>query len=79
MAVRTSRITLGTMLTPVSRRRPWKLASELVTVDHLSNGRLVLPIGLGAIDTGFDKVSEATERKIRAALVDETMDILEGF
>src|SRR4051812_40950424 len=49
MAVRTEHIRLGTMLTPVSRRRPWKLASETATLDSLSNGRLILPVGLGAI------------------------------
>ncbi|MEA2594100.1 MAG: hypothetical protein QOF01_569, partial [Thermomicrobiales bacterium] len=41
VAVATSRIAIGPMLTPVSRRRPWKLARETVTLDHLSHGRLV--------------------------------------
>ena len=40
MAMRTERVTLGTMITPLSRRRPWKVARETVTLDHLSNGRL---------------------------------------
>lgn len=39
MAVATERIRLGTMVTPLSRRRPWKLARETVTLDHLSGGR----------------------------------------
>src|SRR2546423_3029684 len=52
-AMRTSRIRLGTMLTPVSRHRPWKLAGELATLDNLSNGRVTLSVGLGAIDSGF--------------------------
>src|SRR5579884_3475689 len=52
-AMVTGRIRLGTMLTPVSRRRPWKLASETATLDRLSNGRVILAVGLGAIDTGF--------------------------
>lgn len=67
------------MLTPASRRRPWKLASEVVTLDHLSNGRVVLPVGLGAIDTGFDKVGEATDRKVRAKLLDEGLDVIAGL
>lgn len=37
-AMRTRRIRLGTMLTPLSRMRPWKLASETAALDNLSNG-----------------------------------------
>src|SRR5579875_3028737 len=47
VAMRTTRIRLGTMVTPVARRRPWKLARETVSLDHLSNGRLILGVGLG--------------------------------
>src|SRR5579863_7819579 len=43
VAMRTERVRFGTMLTPLSRRRPWKVASEVVTLDHLSNGRVILP------------------------------------
>ena len=45
-AVRTEKIRLGTMITPASRRRPWKLAGEVMTLDHLSNGRVILSVGL---------------------------------
>ncbi len=81
MAARTQRVRLGTMLTPVSRRRPWKLARELVTLDHLSNGRMVLPVGLGAAedDAGFYKVGEEMSLKGRARLLDEGLDILDGL
>src|SRR5688572_7910323 len=41
-AMRTERIRLGTDLTPLSRMRPWKLASETVTLDHLSGGRVIV-------------------------------------
>jgi alkanesulfonate monooxygenase SsuD/methylene tetrahydromethanopterin reductase-like flavin-dependent oxidoreductase (luciferase family) len=78
-AMRTQRIRLGTMLTPISRMRPWKLASETVTLDHLSNGRVILSVGLGAVDTGFGEFGEVTDRKIRAELVDEGLDILTGL
>ncbi len=78
-AVRTSRIRLGTMITPVSRMRPWKLASETVALDHLSEGRLVLSVGLGAVDNGFEAFGEETDRKIRAELLDEGLDILTGL
>ncbi len=79
MAARTERIRLGTLLTPPSRRRPWKLASELVTLDLLSNGRAMLCAGLGAVETGFTQVGEETDRKKRAALLDETLELLERF
>ncbi|HSD82721.1 MAG TPA: LLM class flavin-dependent oxidoreductase [Anaerolineae bacterium] len=78
-AMRTKRIRLGTMLTPLSRMRPWKLASETVTLDHLSNGRVILAIGLGAVDTGFAEFGEETDRKTRAELLDEGLDILTGL
>ncbi len=71
---------MGTMLTPLSRRRPWKVARETATLDHLSNGRLVLPVGLGALDdAGFGRVGEATDRKVRAELLDESLDIITGL
>jgi alkanesulfonate monooxygenase SsuD/methylene tetrahydromethanopterin reductase-like flavin-dependent oxidoreductase (luciferase family) len=61
VAVRTERIRLGTMLTPVSRRRPWKLASETVTLDHLSNGRTILAVGLGALGFGLCRFRRGDE------------------
>lgn len=80
MAMLTERIRLGTMLTPLSRRRPWKLARETVTLDRLSNGRLILPVGLGALDDGgFGKVGEPTDRKVRAELLDESLAIITGL
>lgn len=78
MAVSTSRIRLGPLVTPLSRRRPWKVAREAVTVDRLSGGRLILGVGLG-IDfwrefAGFG--GEATDDRERALLVDEGLQIL---
>ena len=80
MAMRTERVRIGAMLTPPARRRPWKLARETVALDHLSGGRLVLPVGLGAVDDGgFSKVGEPTDRKVRARLLDESLEILTGL
>jgi alkanesulfonate monooxygenase SsuD/methylene tetrahydromethanopterin reductase-like flavin-dependent oxidoreductase (luciferase family) len=80
MALRTERVRLGAILTPPARRRPWKLARETVTVDQLSHGRLILPVGLGALDDGgFGKVGEPTDRKTRAELLDESLEILTGL
>lgn len=80
MALRTERVTLGAIVTPPSRRRPWKLARETMTLDRLSNGRLVLPVGLGAVDDGaFGNVGEPTDARTRAEMLDESLEILEGL
>ena len=78
IAVRTQRIRFGAMITPLSRRRPWKVARECVTVDQLSNGRLIFSVGMGAAtdDGGFHKVGEAMDLKIRAQRVDEGLQII---
>src|SRR4051794_19201407 len=39
MANATERVTIGPMIAPLPRRRPWKVAQESVTLDHLSDGR----------------------------------------
>lgn len=78
-AVRTSRIRIGTLLTPPSRRRPWELASQVATVDRLSRGRVTLSIGLGAIDSGFEAFGEECDRRRRAELMDECMEIVTGL
>jgi alkanesulfonate monooxygenase SsuD/methylene tetrahydromethanopterin reductase-like flavin-dependent oxidoreductase (luciferase family) len=80
MAMRTERVCLGAIVTPPSRRRPWKLARETATLDRLSNGRLVLPVGLGAVDDGaFGNVGEPTDIRTRAELLDESLEIIEGL
>jgi alkanesulfonate monooxygenase SsuD/methylene tetrahydromethanopterin reductase-like flavin-dependent oxidoreductase (luciferase family) len=80
MAGSTERVTLGAIVTPPARRRPWKLAREAMTVDRLSGGRLVLPVGLGALDdAGFGNVGEPTGARERAERLDEALDILAGL
>jgi hypothetical protein len=78
-AMLTERIRLGTMLTPVSRRRPWTLASQTATLDNLSRGRVILAAGLGALETGFAEFGEETDRKTRAELMDEGLAIIAGL
>jgi alkanesulfonate monooxygenase SsuD/methylene tetrahydromethanopterin reductase-like flavin-dependent oxidoreductase (luciferase family) len=80
MAMRTDRVRLGAIVTPPSRRRPWKLARETMSVDRLSEGRLVLPVGLGALDDrAFGNVGEETDTRRRAERLDESLEILEGL
>ena len=47
IAQATERVRIGTLVTPLARRRPWKVARETVTLDMLSGGRLILGVGLG--------------------------------
>ena len=80
IAMCTERVRIGPMITPPTRRRPWKLARETVSIDQLSHGRFVLPVGLGWIGDGaFSKVGEELDRKKRAQMLDESLDILNGL
>jgi alkanesulfonate monooxygenase SsuD/methylene tetrahydromethanopterin reductase-like flavin-dependent oxidoreductase (luciferase family) len=80
MALATSRVRLGTMVTPPARRRPWKVAREAVTLDHLSGGRLILGAGLGdTADTTFAGFGEETRPATRAAMTDEALEVLAGL
>jgi len=78
-AMRTSRIRLGTMLTPLPRRRPWDLAGQAATLDNLSGGRVVLSVGLGATHEGWTAFEPDPGRKVRAELLDEGLDVLAGL
>ena len=79
MAARTERIRLGTMLTPLPWRRPWKVASQVATVDQLSGGRAILGVGVGALGTDLPDTSEATGLAERAAMLDEGIDLIRGL
>lgn len=79
MAARTKRVKLGTMLTPLPWRRPWKVASQVVTLDQLSNGRAILAVGLGAVDNFLGNTGEELNRKKRAAMMDEGIDLIKGL
>lgn len=79
MAERTSRIRLGSMLTPLPWRRPWKVASQVATLDQLSNGRAILAVGLGAPEVGLIGPPDVEERSTRAALLDEGIDLIDAL
>lgn len=78
VAENTEKIHIGTTVTPVPRRRPWKLARETVTLDILSEGRLILGIGLG-IPSEFSVMNEETNPRIMAQMANEQLDILNGL
>ena len=76
MAARTTRIKLGTMLTPLPWRRPWKVASQVATLDQLSGGRAILAVGVGATDTDLPSTGEVTDIRGRAERLDEGIDLI---
>jgi alkanesulfonate monooxygenase SsuD/methylene tetrahydromethanopterin reductase-like flavin-dependent oxidoreductase (luciferase family) len=77
-AMRTSAIKLGPMVTPLARRRPWKLARETVTLDHLSQGRLIVGVGLGGGDE-FARFGEPGDDRDHGAMLDEGLAVLAGL
>jgi alkanesulfonate monooxygenase SsuD/methylene tetrahydromethanopterin reductase-like flavin-dependent oxidoreductase (luciferase family) len=79
IAARTERVLLGTMLTPLPWRRPWKVASQVVTLDQLSNGRAILTVGLGALETDLPDTGEVVDRRTRADLMDEGIDLVRSL
>lgn len=79
MSQRTRHVRLGTMLTPLAWRRPWKLASQVVTLDALSGGRAILSVGLGSTDAELGRAGEETDRRLRAERLDEGIDLIRGL
>jgi alkanesulfonate monooxygenase SsuD/methylene tetrahydromethanopterin reductase-like flavin-dependent oxidoreductase (luciferase family) len=79
IASRTSTIALGTMLTPLPWRRPWKVASQAATLDDLSGGRAILAVGLGWADSGIGDRRDVTDLAARARLLDEGLDVIEAL
>ncbi|MGC0141920.1 LLM class flavin-dependent oxidoreductase [Pseudactinotalea sp. Z1732] len=78
LAQATERVVLGPLVTPLSRRRPWVVAKQITTLDHLSNGRAVLGVGLGEPpDLDFADLGDEADGKVRAAMLDEGLDLID--
>lgn len=81
IATGTSSIQLGAMVTPLNRRRPQVVARQAVTLDLLSNGRLILGFGIG--DDGesgeLSKFGETTDARERGAMLSEGLEVLTGL
>jgi len=76
IAVRTSHVRLGTVLTPLPWRRPWKVASQVATLDQVSSGRATLAVGVGAVETDLPRTGEELDLRTRAAMMDEGIDLI---
>ncbi len=77
MATATSRMSLGTMVSPLPRHRPAITARQAGTLSRLSGGRCVLGVGIGADEYGdFSRFGEPTSLAERAAMTDQALDII---
>jgi alkanesulfonate monooxygenase SsuD/methylene tetrahydromethanopterin reductase-like flavin-dependent oxidoreductase (luciferase family) len=68
VAASTTTIRFGPMVTPLGRRRPWKVAREIAALAELSRGRLVFGCSVGSGDDfGLfpDEVQTPAERVAR--------------
>lgn len=80
IATATQRVRIGTMLTPLARRRPWMVARQAAALDHLSGGRMTLGIGLGGrVNYDFAALGEEVDARLRAERLDEGLQILNGL
>jgi alkanesulfonate monooxygenase SsuD/methylene tetrahydromethanopterin reductase-like flavin-dependent oxidoreductase (luciferase family) len=79
IALQTSRIKIGLMITPLARHRPWLVARQLANLDQLSNGRVVCTVGLGHSERDFTAFAEASDLTVRASKLDESLAILNGL
>jgi alkanesulfonate monooxygenase SsuD/methylene tetrahydromethanopterin reductase-like flavin-dependent oxidoreductase (luciferase family) len=80
IASATDRVRLGPLVTPLARRRVHKLARETVTLDHLSQGRLVLGVGLGGDRHGeFEPFGDPADPVERGRLLDDGLEKLAAY
>lgn len=79
IALRTHTMRLGPLVTPLPRRRPWIVARETVSLDHLSAGRLIFGVGSGGGKPDFAALGEPSDPQILAALLDEGLEVLTGL
>ncbi len=80
IADQTTTVRLGPLVTPLPRRRPWIVARQAATIDHLSRGRLTLGMGLGhPAEEEFARFGEDPGLRQRAGKLDEGLAILRGL
>jgi probable F420-dependent oxidoreductase len=77
VAAVTERLKLGFAVTPLPRRRPQVVAQALSSLDLLSQGRVIFGVGLGGMAEEYTAFGEPGEAKIRAAMLDEGLEVLE--
>jgi probable F420-dependent oxidoreductase len=76
LAARTSRIRLGTAVTPLPFRPPAMLAKTIATLDNLSGGRVILGAGFGWYEPEFDAFSTWRGNRERIAYSREALRLM---
>lgn len=78
VAVATEHIKIGPLIVPLARRRVQVVAKQVVTLDRLSNGRLILGAGLG-VECDFARFGESTNLRTRGSALDDSLGILKTW
>lgn len=79
-ALATTTLRLGTLVTPVARRRPEQLARQVATLDALSGGRVIFGAGLGGpIEDEYGSFGEPTDPRVLAGRLDEGLELLRRY
>ncbi|HET8602439.1 MAG TPA: LLM class flavin-dependent oxidoreductase [Marmoricola sp.] len=77
VAMRSERLLLGPMVTPLARRRPQVLARQAAGLAALSDGRFVLGLGLGDDWVGeFSAFGDEPDPRVRGRMLDEGLEVL---
>jgi alkanesulfonate monooxygenase SsuD/methylene tetrahydromethanopterin reductase-like flavin-dependent oxidoreductase (luciferase family) len=77
IAMATATVRLGALVTPLARRRPWNVAREVTSLDHLSGGRMIAGVGLGiSLGPEFRDFGEEADPRVRGDLLDEGLEII---
>jgi alkanesulfonate monooxygenase SsuD/methylene tetrahydromethanopterin reductase-like flavin-dependent oxidoreductase (luciferase family) len=79
IALATKRLRIGALMTPMAAYRPWQLARQSVSLDHLCAGRLIFGAGLGWQAEDFLAVGEDADARVRAEKLDEGLVLLRLF
>ncbi len=78
-AMVTQRVRLGALITPLARRRPWKFARETASLDQLSNGRLIVGVGVGGGQEQFGDLGDEPNQRMRGEMLDEGLAVVTGL
>jgi alkanesulfonate monooxygenase SsuD/methylene tetrahydromethanopterin reductase-like flavin-dependent oxidoreductase (luciferase family) len=70
---------IGTLVTPLARRKPAEFARQVATLDHISGGRVTFGVGLGGPEAELSALGEATSERVRVALLQESLSIMRAL
>lgn len=70
---------IGSLVTPLARRRPWKVARETAALQEVAGGRLVVGVGLGQPPEYEFSNQELASPADRGAALDDALELLGRF